>query len=299
MTEQASSYIEHYELNGARLLFENPPGLYPVNRYQSLVLASCAVTEALTWSAQRQAPLSSARAIEVCCGGGPAALALKSAGVGSVEASDLNPRMLEACHRNAEINHLALARVTRRDLLTPDDPLVTDDAPFDIIVCNPPCGRSAVVDIAARPDMKLALDGGEDGLNLLPRLLEDSRRCLADGGRLVFVLTSTMSIPTALELLNHHAAGQWRVAAHTPIAQPYGRPDDPRSQTMLALREEYEAFVWVQDQVLWRMTWIIVMHKLPDDQRPLQGGLWFRPHGYDPSSPDYIRSRDRFEERFR
>lgn len=61
---------------------------------------------------------------------------------------------------------------------------------FDLVLSNPPYIASAVVDgldpevVAYEP--RLALDGGEDGLDPYPHLFEEAKRLLKPGGRSLF-----------------------------------------------------------------------------------------------------------------
>jgi release factor glutamine methyltransferase len=64
--------------------------------------------------------------------------------------------------------------------------------PFDLIVSNPPYiarGDIATLDPEVRDyDPKLALDGGNDGLDAYRAIARDARRLLAPGGRLIIEL---------------------------------------------------------------------------------------------------------------
>jgi release factor glutamine methyltransferase len=64
------------------------------------------------------------------------------------------------------------------------------EGPFDLVVSNPPYIASAVIG-TLEPEVReheprLALDGGETGLDPYPHLFAESKRLLATGGTGVF-----------------------------------------------------------------------------------------------------------------
>jgi SAM-dependent methyltransferase len=277
--------IEHYGPGGKVLVFENPEGLYPVNRYQSLLLATNALTEALAYAGRCGRPLGELRALEVCCGGGPAAIVLKSAGVGHVEATDVNPLALEACQRNALLNRLVLDHVALVDLLGPPR---REEERFDLIVCNPPCGRTEVWESSGQSDIRLAVDGGPEGIQFVLPLICNARNHLRPGGCLIFVLTSTMDFLEVQRTLGEHFSGSWRLAYHTPVAQPYAPLSSSVGQVLLSLGAARKAFVWEgEDGYLWRMTWVVVASNLPVGERDGTSRLWFLPTAYDVTAPGF------------
>ncbi len=113
--------IECVGPNGNLLRFENPPGVYPVNRYQSLWLATTACYEAFSLSSAIGKALKDMSLWEVCAGGGPCAVLMKSAGMGFVRATDVSSIALEACQRNARLNRLQLSEVFQADMLETED----------------------------------------------------------------------------------------------------------------------------------------------------------------------------------
>ena len=139
---KVDNVIEHYGHNGRILRFENLEDLYAVNRFQSLLMATNAHSEILAYVARSGKSLKDMRAIEICCGGGPAALVMKDVGIGYVEASDINPLAVEMCKRNAGLNNLVIDKAVVRNMF---DDLHNDEEKFDIIVCNPPCGRTQTI----------------------------------------------------------------------------------------------------------------------------------------------------------
>lgn len=290
-----SHIIEHYGPQGRILKFRNAPGVYPVNRYQSLILATHACAESFALAAVGRRSLSELRAIEVCCGGGPAAVALRAAGIGYVEAADLNPLAVELCKENAALNDLQLDRVNVQDLLGATRP---PSECFDIIACNPPCGRSKLYEHVLDSELQSAVDGGPQGIDFVQRLIASAQDHLSSGGRLVFSLTSTMSFMYIIDQLNHLYSGQWRPADATPIAQPYLQAKDPRAAELFDLCNQLEVFVWAGDDGwIWRLSWIIVVENHQKDIVSTLGRLWFRPHGYDPAAASYRKTLKSFRQR--
>lgn len=126
-----------------------------------------------------------ARVLDLCCGSG--CIGITAARVfteARVDLADVDPRAVDLARRNAERCGVA-DRVTahRSDLL--------DDLPagrWDLILCNPPYVDAA--DMAALPaeyrhEPALGLAGGDDGLDLVARLLHALPSRLAPGGLLV------------------------------------------------------------------------------------------------------------------
>jgi release factor glutamine methyltransferase len=102
----------------------------------------------------------------------------------AIFAVDTSPETLLLARRNAERNEVS-SRITflQGDLLGPLP------EPVDLIVSNPPYVSRAEV-AAAMPEVsryepRLALDGGEDGLEVIRRLLPQAREKLKPGGSLL------------------------------------------------------------------------------------------------------------------
>ncbi len=288
--------IRHYGHDGRILRFKNQTGLYPVNRYQSLLMATNAHTEALAHSQRTGRPLEMMRALEVCCGGGPAAIVLKDAGVGFVEASDINPLALELCRQNARANDLEIDSIALRDMLGKSR---EDTEKLDLIVCNPPCGRSCMHRVAPTEDYLKAVNGGTEGVDFVLPLIGAVKEHLRPDGLLIFVLTSTMHVVRVVETLDRHFPDHWRNTYHTPVAQPMVPVSSHRAISLKSLAKEGEALIWDNDDGwLWRLTWIVVA-KHGVSGEPTRGGrLWFEPYGYEISLA-YSQAVKRFERRWR
>lgn len=96
-----------------------------------------------------------------------------------VTAMDISDAALEVAKINAR-KHLVETRIRfiKSDLLT------ELDEPFDLIAANLPYIPKNELHglVVSRHEPLIALNGGEDGLTIISRLLETSRKCLAPGG---------------------------------------------------------------------------------------------------------------------
>lgn len=131
-------------------------------------------------------PEAVTRVLELCTGNGSlavlAALAFPKA---QVVATDLSEAALEVARINVESFAL-----TDRIALRQGDlyEAVGDEAPFDLILANPPYVTAAA--LAELPEEHRyepieALAGGEDGMDLLRRIVADAPRFLLSGGVLL------------------------------------------------------------------------------------------------------------------
>ena len=144
------------------------------------------------------------RAADVCTGSGCLAILLAHGFPGArVDATDLSPRALEVARINVR-DHGLEDRVSlfEADVLTGTPP-----AKYDLIISNPPYEPSAHVDtqspeFAAEP--RMAHDGGNDGLDVIRRLIRQASERLAPHGVL------------AIEVGGLHAAIEREFAALQP-----------------------------------------------------------------------------------
>ena len=122
------------------------------------------------------------RAVDVCTGSGCLAIELayhfpKCA----VDAIDISPDALEVAKINVR-EHKLMRRVTlHRSDVFDSVPL----AKYDVILSNPPYEPSRVCDglpVEFQKEPRLALDGGADGLDVISKLLRQSRERLAPDG---------------------------------------------------------------------------------------------------------------------
>jgi len=123
--------------------------------------------------------------LDMCTGSG--CLAILSAlafPYAHVDAVDVSPDALEVARRNVDDYGLA----DRLDLHKSN---LFDSLPprlYDVIVCNPPYVNSGSMDVLPqeyRHEPQLALAGGDDGMDLVRRILEAAPRFLTQEGVLV------------------------------------------------------------------------------------------------------------------
>lgn len=129
-----------------------------------------------------------ARVLDMACGSGCIGLYLAHAwspAASQVTLADISEDALDLARLNASRLALAHAVLVRSDLFEK----ITGT--FDLIVSNLPYIPSAEIPTLSREvrrDPLLALDGGEDGLDLVRRLLEAAPKFLAPHGQIVLEL---------------------------------------------------------------------------------------------------------------
>ena len=124
---------------------------------------------------------------DIGTGSGCIAIALAANLPGAqVLASDISPQALEIAQRNAAVHRVA-ERITfiQADLLNMSEDHYA--MPFDLIAANLPyIPRHTLLNLPVyHTEPSLALDGGEDGLDLIRRLLEQAPLCLSPQGCLL------------------------------------------------------------------------------------------------------------------
>ena len=144
-------------------------------------------TELLIESAlEHFAHAESVRMLDVCTGSGCVAVGLAREFLrATIVASDISEDALEVARRNA-VRHGVAARVrcVRADLVA------GLTGPFDLIVANPPYIPTTDAP-TLQPEVRefepaAALFAGEDGLQIVRRLLKESVTALQDDGMLIF-----------------------------------------------------------------------------------------------------------------
>jgi len=139
------------------------------------------------------------RVADIGTGSGALALALKKERPGDeVYAVDVSSDALDVARGNAHRLGLDVTFV-QGDLVSP----LAELGPFDLIVSNPPYIPSQ--DIAGlspevRREPQLALDGGQDGLVLVRRLVSEARQVLAPGAALAVEIGAGQAA-AAMEIL--------------------------------------------------------------------------------------------------
>lgn len=123
---------------------------------------------------------------DICTGSGCIACSLAyEHPLVDVIATDLAPEAVALCAHNAEQLELTYrVRVLEGDLGTPIDTALM--GAFDLVISNPPYIPTAVMSVlpdeVAKFEPELALDGGEDGLDLYRRLADWTLHALKPGG---------------------------------------------------------------------------------------------------------------------
>jgi len=142
------------------------------------------------------------RILDIGTGSGALLLALlgelpNATGTGT----DISAEAIAVARGNAERNGLA-ARCT----FAACDIAQGVEAPFDLIVSNPPYITRGEIDTLAPEvrdyDPRLALDGGMDGLDAYRALAADAHRLLAPGGSLIVELGAGQERPVAVLFTN-------------------------------------------------------------------------------------------------
>jgi release factor glutamine methyltransferase len=149
------------------------PGVFvPRRRTEALVAAAVARTR------------RGALVADLCCGSGAVGAAIATA-VPDVDlhAADVDPAAVACARRN-----LPAARVHEGDLF---DPLPADlRGRIDVLVANAPYVPTAAIGLmppeARDHEPSVALDGGDDGLAVLRRIVAGAPGWLAPGGALLF-----------------------------------------------------------------------------------------------------------------
>ena len=121
--------------------------------------------------------------VDVCTGSGIIAIVLAKELLGArVLASDLSEAAVALARRNAERNRMQdRVEVRIGDLLEP----LADVLPVDVLVSNPPYvarGDLAGLQAEVQKEPRLALDGGDDGLDVLRRLVAAAPAAVRPGG---------------------------------------------------------------------------------------------------------------------
>lgn len=150
-------------------------------------------TELLAEAALRALPEGApARVLDLCTGSGCLAVTLAAERDQlSVLATDLSPGACEVARANAEAHGVG-SRVTVRegDLYA----AVPEGMTFDAVVSNPPyvaSGEIATLSAEVRREPRMALDGGQDGLDLVRRVAREGLPFLKPGGLLALEIGET------------------------------------------------------------------------------------------------------------
>lgn len=155
----------------------------------------------------------SARVLDLCTGTGCVALSIAHSAPGAhVQAVDLQPHAVQLANENATRLGLAVS-VYQGDLFAA---LPASTAPYDVITANPPYISPAeyaeLSPVIQKHEDPVALISGEDGLDLVRRILNEAPQWLREGGVLAIEIGDTQSAA-----VRAHAEGLgWQRIAFLP-----------------------------------------------------------------------------------
>ena len=109
----------------------------------------------------------------------------------TVVATDISPDAIALATRNREaLGCEDVVEIVHTDIAEGVEG--ADKAAFDVLVSNPPYIPSAIVDTLPREvggfEPRLALDGGQDGLDVFHRIVKTAKVALREGGLMAFEL---------------------------------------------------------------------------------------------------------------
>lgn len=129
------------------------------------------------------------KALDLCTGSGIQAITA-SRYVNSVTAVDLNPRAIRFTRFNSQLNGIDNVFAVQSDLYNQ-----ITDGPYDIILANPPFVPSPESELKFR-------DGGQNGEQILARIIQESAQHLNKDGRL-HIVTDLVEISNYQQKLSH------------------------------------------------------------------------------------------------
>jgi release factor glutamine methyltransferase len=135
-------------------------------------------------------------ALDLCCGSGCVALALKKIfPEATVFASDFSPYAVQMTQVNADENKEEIY-IALSDYL---DYFLNKDIKFDLIACNPPYIKNGeLLDQSLSYEPQEALYSGEDGLDSYRRIFSDLDKVLADHGVAYFEIEAANAQETMM-----------------------------------------------------------------------------------------------------
>jgi release factor glutamine methyltransferase len=181
----AQYIVGHQEFWGLDLLV-NPAVLIPRPETEHLIETVLELVPKNT--------TSSLKMIDVGTGSGAVALALASEYPNAeVHGVDISSEALEVARTNAARLGLDRVRFAQSDVMES----VTRDASFDFVVSNPPyvalSEEDKVQDVVKKFEPRVAVFAGTHGLDVIRRLIPQSREALREGGWLLMEIGFSMS----------------------------------------------------------------------------------------------------------
>ena len=131
----------------------------------------------------------SGRVLDLCTGNGSLAIlmALSCPDI-QVSASDLSMQALALAAKNFDRHNLSEQIEVFQGDLFENIPIPNDGEKFDLIICNPPyVNAQSMANLPAEyhAEPELALAGGNDGMDIIRRILRNAREYLSDDGAIV------------------------------------------------------------------------------------------------------------------
>jgi len=176
----------------------NPSVLVPRPETEILVEAAIDVTFAETSNLRFARRKEKIRCLDLCTGSGAVAIALKHE-IPELEvyATDISVEALETAKRNAArllpgndicflYGDLYNALITSQKSSSPPFSLLP--SPFNVILSNPPYIPTHEINTLSaevRGEPRIALDGGESGLDIIKRIIDGASEYLCKGGLLL------------------------------------------------------------------------------------------------------------------
>ena len=130
-----------------------------------------------------------ARVLDLCCGTGCIGISITRFARNPISCmlADISEKALRVAKENIALNRVTNSvNVSICDALQPCPSVF---GTFDLIVCNPPyipTSEIPTLDIEVQNEPHLALDGGEDGLDLYRAICVNFRPAVREGGALMF-----------------------------------------------------------------------------------------------------------------
>ena len=136
-----------------------------------------------SWLIAKHIPEFAGSVLEVGCGSGIVSLHLAQRG-NIVTAIDINPKAIEATKINAKNNNLKI-EILEGNMFTP-----VQNRKFGNIVCNPPYLPPS--DNYDDPELELAVEGGNKGIEFTKNLLSEAHHYLENTGSIYMIQSSKM-----------------------------------------------------------------------------------------------------------
>lgn len=121
--------------------------------------------------------------LDMCTGSGCIAIVVAKHNY-IVTAADISRRALHTARKNAKLNSIQNIRFVKTDLF---QAFKNNPETFDAIICNPPYVKTADIGVADKSvlhEPRIALDGGEDGLDFYRKIAKSAHSFLRKDGKL-------------------------------------------------------------------------------------------------------------------